>query len=192
MATKTPKKKTVKSASKQGSANKTAKAAPMTQQQCSAQSTVVPFSPVAAEALRSISGNAPEMKTYYNAMEKTMSNYKDQYEKMSGDASAVVRQGIEGYVRFGTSMMKGCEAIMKTCIEMAQDSAERNSAALKSLMACRTLNEAAEAQNKLAQTNMDDAMSAVTKISEMTIKVCTEACEPLNDQMTKAMKKMSA
>ncbi|HOO50216.1 MAG TPA: phasin family protein, partial [Alphaproteobacteria bacterium] len=67
-----------------------------------------------------------------------------------------------------------------------------NSAAMKNLMACRTLNEAADAQNKLVQANVDEAMSAATKISEMAIKVCTEACEPLNEQMTKSMSKMSA
>ncbi|HPQ50813.1 MAG: phasin family protein [Alphaproteobacteria bacterium] len=157
-----------------------------------AKSTVIPFAPVAAEAFRAIGQTAPELKTYYNAMETTMSNYKDQYEKMSGDASSAMRSSMESYVRFGTSMMKGSEAIIKACMELAQDSAERNSAALKTLMACRTLNEAAEAQNKMAQASMDEAMSAASKISEMTIKVCTEACEPLNEQMTKAMGKMSA
>ncbi len=178
MINKTPKKKTVKAA---------AKTAPVEK-----ESTVIPFAPVSAEAFRALGKNAPEFKTYYTAMETTMSNYKDQYEKMSGDATSAIRQSVESYVRFGTSMMKGSEAIIKTCMELAQDSAERNSAAMKSLMACRTLNEAAEAQNKLAQANMDEAMTAVSKISEMAIKVCTEACEPFNEQMTKSMKKMSA
>ncbi|OIN85636.1 MAG: hypothetical protein AUJ12_08820 [Alphaproteobacteria bacterium CG1_02_46_17] len=183
MTNKPPKKKSEKPAAKQSADQK-----PSVEK----KSTVIPFSPVAAEAFRAMGKNAPELKNYYTAMETTMSNYKDQYEKMSGDATAAIRQSIESYVRFGTSMMKGSEAIIKTCMEMAQDSAERNSAALKGLMACRTLNEAAEAQNKLAQASMDEAMSAVSKISEMTIKVCTEACEPLNEHMTKSMKKMSA
>jgi len=183
MATKPSSKKTAKPAAKSAKA----KATPSKE-----ASKVIPFSPMSADALRAMSTSTPELKTYYNAMETTMSNYKDQYEKMAGEASAAARQGIESYVRFGTSMMKGSEAILKTCMEIAQDSAERNSAAMKSLMACRTLNEAAEAQNKMAQENMDEAMSAVTKISEMAIKVCTEACEPLNEQMTKSMKKMSA
>lgn len=154
--------------------------------------TVVPFAPMAAEALRSINTKTPEFKTYYSAMETTMSNYKDQYEKFSGDASTAVRQGLESYVQMSTSMMKGAEVLMKTCMEMAQDSAERNAAAMKSLMACRTLNEAAEQQNKIVQSNLDEAMSAATKISEMAIKISTEALEPINQQVTKAMKKMSA
>ncbi|HNQ91357.1 MAG TPA: phasin family protein [Alphaproteobacteria bacterium] len=188
MATKTPKKKTTKSsASKAAQPAKAAKAAP---------STVIPFAPIGAEALNpfgsAMGAKAPEFKSYFTAMETNMSNYKDQYEKMTGDASAAMRQQIESYVQVGTSLMKGSEAIMKACMELAQDSAERNAAAWKSLMACRTMNEAAEQQNKMAQANLDEAMSAATKISEMTIKVCTEACEPLGEQVTKAMKKMSA
>lgn len=187
MATKTPKKTSKSAAPKATQQAKAAKAIP---------STVVPFAPITADALnnfgRTMASKAPEFKTYFTAMEMNMSNYKDQYEKMAGDASATMRQQIESYVQVGTSLMKGSEVIMKTYMEMAQDSAERNAAAMKSLMACRTLNEAAEQQNKIVQANLDEAMSAATKISEMAIKVCTEACEPLNEQMTKAMKKMSA
>ena len=149
MATKTEKKKPAKTAAK------TAKSKPAS---AKAASTVIPFSPMAAEALQAMSKQTPEFKTYYSAMETAMSNYKDQYEKMAGDASAAVKQSVESYVQFGTSMMKGYEAILKTCMEMAQESAERNSAAMKNLMACRTLNEAADAQNKLVQANVDEAM----------------------------------
>lgn len=191
MATKTPAKKASKPASKQSDATKPA-APSSARPSASAASTVIPFTSGLTGTLSAIGNKAPEFKNYYNAMENTMSNYKDQYEKISEDATSAIRQGVESYVRFGTSLMKGSEAIIKTCMELAQDSAERNASALKNLMACRTLNEAAEAQNKLAQSNMDDAMSAVTKISEMTIKVCTEACEPINDQVAKSMKKMSA
>lgn len=182
---KTPKKKSTKIQNKKSS--RVTKAASAEE-----KSTVIPFAPISAESLRSMGANAPELKTYFTAMEMNMSNYKDQYEKMTGDASTAMRQNLEGYVEMGTSFMKGTEVLMKTCMEMAQDSAERNAAAWKSLMACRTLNEAAEQQNKMAQANLDEAMSAATKLSEMSIKICTEACEPLNAQMTKAMKKMSA
>lgn len=160
-------------------------------------STVIPFTPTAAqEAFRTMEQtmrtSSTEFKPYISAMESIMSNYKDQYEKMSSDAAGYVRQGLESYVQMGTSMMKGLEVYTKTYMELAQDSAERNANALKGLMACRTLNEATEAQNKLIQSNLDESMSAATKLSELAIKICTEACEPINEQMTKTMKKMSA
>ena len=186
-----PKKAVVKKAAPKKEAVNPAAAKPQPAAK-STKLTVVPFVPIAAEALRNINTKTPEFKTYYSAMETTMSNYKDQYEKFSGDASTAVRQGLESYVQMSTSMMKGAEVLMKTCMELAQDSAERNAAAMKNLMACRTLNEAAEQQNKIVQANLDEAMSAATKISEMAIKIGTEAFEPINQQVTKAMKKMSA
>jgi phasin family protein len=58
-------------------------------------------------------------------------------------------------------------------------------------MAAKTVSEMSEAQSKLAQQGFEDAMAAATKISEMTIKLCTEALEPINDQVTKTVKKAS-
>lgn len=118
-----------------------------------------------------------------------MANYKDQYEKMSGDTTAAMRQNIESCVKSSTSLAKGAEQMIKTIMEVAQESSARNAEAIKALMASRTVNEFAEAQNKLVQQNFDEAMSTATKLSEMAIKISTEALEPVNAQMTKAMKK---
>ncbi len=116
-----------------------------------------------------------------------MNNFKNQYEKMTGDASASVRESVENLTKSSSTFAKGAEQILKTVATVAQESGQRNAEAVKALMACRTLNEFAEAQNKLAQQNFDEAMSTMTKLSEMTIKLCSEAMEPINGQMTKAM-----
>ena len=116
-----------------------------------------------------------------------MANYKDQYEKLTGDATSSLREGVESCVKSSSTFAKGAEQLIKTLAEVAQESGQRNAEAIKSLMASRTLNEYADAQNKLAQQNFDDAMSTMTKLSEMTIKLYTEAFEPVNAQMTKAM-----
>lgn len=125
-------------------------------------------------------------------METIMANYKEQSEKMYGDVNAQLAQGVEGYTRFTTSLMNGMQVMAKTYMSIVQDTTERNSAAMRNLMACRTLNEATEAQNKLVQDNLDGAMSAATRLSEIAIKVYTEAYEPINDQAIRAAKKMSA
>jgi phasin family protein len=149
------------------------------------RSTVVPFNPLSS--LSNFNTSAPNFGGSFDSMESVMTNYKDQYEKMTGGASASVQESMESCMKSYTTFAKGAEKVMKTIAELAQDSAQRNSEAIKSLMASRTLNEFAEAQNKLAQQNFDEAMSAATKISEMTIKLFSEALEPINGQMTKAM-----
>lgn len=183
MTNKSAKKKSDKSGNAAAPKEKTATAA--------AGSAVIPFNPLSAENLRNFAPATPSFTSPFESMETFMNNYKEQYEKFSGDAAGSMRQGIESCVKCSTSLAKGAEQMFKTMSEIAQESSQRNSEAYKALLACRTLNELAEAQNKLMQQNFDEAMSTATKLSEMAIKICNEACEPLNGQMTKTMKKMS-
>lgn len=147
--------------------------------------SVVPFSPMAASMC------SPSSSNNFESVEKIMSSAKSQYEKMSGDAGATSRQGVEAWTKSASCFAKGAESMMKTMMSMAQENSERSSSAWKSLLAAKTITEMSEAQNKLAQQSFEDAMAAATKISEMTIKLCTESLEPINDQVTKTVKKAS-
>ena len=215
MATKPAKKTTAKAkaaSSTTSSTTSSAASASASRAEAKAQSqktgsAVIPFNPVSAETLRNFTTAAPNFgsafgpdfkmsfelpfKLPFDSMESTMSNYKAQYEKMGEEAQNFLRQNAESCSKTGQSFAKGAEKMMKTIAEVAQESAQRNSESFKALMACRTINEFAEAQNKLMQQNFDDAMSTATKLSEMAIKICNEAIEPINGQMAKAMKKMS-
>lgn len=142
-------------------------------------SSVIPFA--------QLGGNASG--TSFESMEKIMNTSKNQYEKISSDAANASRQSVEALMKSSNIMMKGCEQLFKACAEIAQESTERNTEAFKNLMACKTLNELTEAQNRMAQENFDEVMTTCTKLSELTIKLCTEVLEPINDQVTKSFKK---
>lgn len=146
----------------------------------SAASSVVPFSPL-----------GPNASPSFESMEKIMSTTKTQYDKFSGDAANAGRQGMEAFMKSSNTFAKGAEQMFKTVASIVQDSAERNSEAFKTLMACKTLNELTEAQNRIAQENFEEMMTATTKLSEMAIKLATEAFDPINDQMAKSIKKAS-
>lgn len=147
--------------------------------------SVIPFSPLSPNVC------GTEYPGNFNSMEKVMNSAKSQYEKISCDANTMGRQGIEAITKSTSQFTKGMECVVKTVVSLAQESASRQSEGWKNLLSAKTMTEMAEAQNKLAQQSMEDAMSAATKICEMSIKICTEAFEPLNDQMTKAAKKAS-
>lgn len=188
MATKVAKKKTTKASASPASKAAEKQSSPAAKP--AAASSVIPFNPLSSIAnsnLCNFNQSVPNLNGAFESMESMMTNYKDQYET----ATAAVQQNIEACIKTSTTFAKGAEQLIKTVSELAQESTQRNSEAVKSLMATRTLNEFAEAQNKLAQSNFDEAMSAATKLSEMTIKLYTEAFEPINGQMTKAMKKVS-
>lgn len=127
----------------------------------------------------------------FKSVESLMSNSKNQFEKITQDAQSAGREQIEALVKSSTIFTKGLEEVFKVVYSLAQESAEKNQDAVKSLFACKTINEFTEAQNKIAQKGFDDLMQTTTKLSELTIKLATESFEPINTQLTKAVKKAS-
>lgn len=120
-----------------------------------------------------------------------MNSSKNQFEKLTNEAQSVSRHSVEALVKCGTVLSKGCEQWMKIATQMSQESWEKSSENLKALMACKTITELTEAQNKLAQQSFEDMMQCATRLSELSIKICTEAFEPINDQLAKSIKKAS-
>jgi len=123
-------------------------------------------------------------------MEKFMSG-KNQFEKLSQDAANAGKEHVEALVKSGNIFAKGFEDFLKTYASLAQSSAERNAQAFKTLLGSKTLNEYTETQNRVAQENLDDFLSGVTKLSELGVKLATETFEPINDQVSKSIKKAS-
>lgn len=123
------------------------------------------------------------------SMESMMSKSQSQFDAMSKDANYIVKDGMEAFVKSGKIAAERIQDIMSTCMSLCQDATEKQASAIKTLMACKTINEVTDAQSKLAQQSFDEVMSALTKVTEMSIKLATESLEPINDQMGKAMKK---
>lgn len=127
----------------------------------------------------------------HKTMEKTMTQSTQQFEKLTQDANAFSRDGVEAFIKSGTIFAKGFEDLMKATASLAKNNAEKQAQLMKAAMSAKTVNEWAEIQNKMTQANFDEFMSSATKISEMGVKLLTEASEPINEQMTKSMQKVS-
>ncbi len=143
----------------------------------------------AAAATNILEGFFPKQGN--EAMEKMMSQSKSQMDKLAHDAQAFGREGFEAYMQASTIFAKGFEEIARTAVAMAQSSAEKQAKFLNQALSSKTLNEWSEAQNKIAQSNMDDLMSAATKLTEMSVKVLSESSELLSEQAGKAIRKAS-
>jgi len=112
-----------------------------------------------------------------------------QFDQITKEAANLNREGVDAFVKSGTIFAKGFELLMKETMSFAQNTAEKQMQLAKDAMTCKTINEFSDAQNKLAQTGFDDLMSGTTKITEMGVKLLTEAIEPINEQMTKTVQK---
>ena len=114
-----------------------------------------------------------------------------QFEKLAKEAANSSKDQMDAIMKSGSVFMKGFEDLTKAYFGLAQQTAEKNTQALKSLMSCKDVKELTEAQNKWAQQSFDDMMSGATKISEISVKLATDAFTPINDQMGKTIKKAS-
>jgi phasin family protein len=124
-------------------------------------------------------------------LETNMFSGNKQFEQMAQSATVLGQDQVDAIVKSSTIFAKGMEDIIKTCMEIAQDAGEKSQSVAKTVMSCKTLNEFTDVQTRLAQSSFDEFMTNCTKISEKTVKLCTDAMEPINDQMGKSIKKAS-
>lgn len=124
-------------------------------------------------------------------LEMDMFKGNKQFEKIAQDAAVLGQDQMDAIIKSTTIFTKGFEDIMKTCMDIAQDAGEKSQSAAKTVMSCKTLNEFTDVQTKLAQASFDDFMTNATRLSEKTVKLCTDAMEPINDQMGKSIKRAS-
>lgn len=136
-------------------------------------------------------GNDIEKNNLTQIEEKAMTNTKANFEKLTADTATLGKEQMDAFMKSGNLFLKGSEDILKTYMTLAQDSAEKSAAAVKTLLGCKTLNELTEVQNKLAQESLDGFITSATKLSELSVKVATESFEPLNAQLSKTIKKAS-
>jgi len=144
----------------------------------------------AKKAIPSFAAFQPLMDNNY-FKEINMFQGNKQFEKLTQDGAALGQDQMDAVMKSSTILTKGLEDIVKTCMEIAQEAGEKSATATKSVLACKTLNELTEVQTKLAQASFDEFLSNATKLSELSVKVCTDCFAPINDQVGKAMKKAS-
>ena len=124
-------------------------------------------------------------------MENFMTQGKDQFEKLTNEATTLGRDGFDAFNKSMAIFARGFEDIVRTSMSIAQTTAEKQGQLVKEALSTKSLNEWADIQNRIAQTSFDDAIAAATKLSEMSVKVLTQGSEPINNQLTKGMKKAS-
>lgn len=113
------------------------------------------------------------------------------FDKIAQDATASAQEQFDALTQAATIYAKNVENMMKTCMEMTQETTGELAENAKGLLACKTINEYADAQNKFAQATFEKIMGNATKLSEMTIRMANDSMQPLNEQVNKVIKKAS-
>ncbi len=145
-----------------------------------------------APSIAAFTKGFPQFSTFQPfKLETDMFKGNKQFEKLAQDAAVAGQDQVDALVKSSTILAKGVEDIIKTCMEIAQATSEKNQSVAKTVMSCKTLNEFMDVQTRLAQTSFDDFLSNATRISEKAVKLGTDVFEPINDQMGKSIKRAS-
>lgn len=128
-----------------------------------------------------------DLKTEIEEIE--MATAKPNFEKITAQAANHNQEQLEAFIKSSNLLLAGTQNILKTYATLAQESVEKNSEAVKTLLGCKTLNELTETQTRLAQESFEGFVTNATKLSELSVKVATESFEPLNTQLSKTVQK---
>ncbi|MBX2834714.1 MAG: phasin family protein [Micavibrio sp.] len=135
------------------------------------------------------SAQISDVTNYFKQMETFMPQTNIKFDQIAQDAANSSREGVEAFIKSGTIFAKGFESWFKTAASLSQSAAEKQAQYAKELMSSKTLNEAAEKQNKIAQANFEEFVGNASKLSEMGVKLINDSIEPINSQMSKTMSK---
>lgn len=113
------------------------------------------------------------------------------FDKIAQDATATAQEQFDAFSQAASIYAKGFEQWFKTCMELTQETTDELAENAKALLACKTMNEYAEAQNKFAQNSFEKIMGNATKLSELSIRIANDSMQPLNEQVGKVIKKAS-
>lgn len=92
------------------------------------------------------------------------------------------RENFDAAVKAGEVYVAGIQELNGLFFKAAKDAVRFNTEAAKSLTACKTPEEIAQTQMKLAQSGFDAAVEAGTSFGQTALKLATEVGEPISSQ----------
>lgn len=133
-------------------------------------------------------------------------NMDKQQAKLNADETSPAvepeKQLTEGVVTFNRDYMetvfrsasvfaKGCEALGNECMAYAQAMVEDGMETSKALMGCKSLDEAVEIQTGYVSGALDRYLAESAKLSELSVKLASDAIEPINSGFVVAAKEIA-
>lgn len=107
------------------------------------------------------------------------------------DASNTTTEMFGSTNQFYQTWAKGCEEIAKSYTSFCQSLMQDCMNTYKSMISAKSVQEAVSMQSDFCRSQFDKAMSESTRISEMCVKVATDATEPMQNQWTSMVNRYS-
>jgi phasin family protein len=111
--------------------------------------------------------------------------------KVADEVAAFNKSNIDAFVKSGSIFFKGIEELTRGMVGLTQAQVENGMIAAKALITAKTLTEFSDLQNAYAKTAFDAAISEATQLSELAIRITTDAIEPIGARVNATIEQMS-
>lgn len=162
-------------------------------------STTSLFVPAGAEVVKDLI--AASTQEAQRAQEKVLSFGREHVEKWTSGADKTARSFTESFAlsKDNVDALTEFGKIASTLGKEYQEEvvAEWNAACAetvetaKELLACRTLNDYVELQNRAVQAQLNRAVATSARLTDLWFKLTTEATEPLNSQVNRTTSRLN-
>lgn len=152
-----------------------------------------------AEAIAQVTSNYTDQLNTAQERISAMSNEAlehvsrstDSALKQFNDAISSSQQSAEAITNIFQNSGNNFNKMSEELFNFANQCFARNIELSRDILSCRTINDAIELQNKMMQTNVDDVMEEMAKLTEMFFEAAAAAVDPLGETITNAVDRLS-
>lgn len=107
------------------------------------------------------------------------------------DLVSLQQDNFDAVMASGSIVAKGYEAISKEVLAYTQASFQANMAAAQAIFGAKSLQEVLDKQAGFARESLDKAVAESAKLSEMTVKLTSEAAAPIQSRVNAAVESVT-
>ncbi len=122
---------------------------------------------------------------------ESMAKSADTVSKALYDTVGISRDNMEACLECGNLTAALTKDLSSELFENANRAFSETAEMSKEFLACRTLNDMVELNNKLLRHTVDNFFSQSAKMSSMMFEYASEAMEPINERATQTVQKLS-
>lgn len=126
-----------------------------------------------------------------NGFETAAKNFENLFNvKGLEEVTELSKQNLDAVAESTTLLAQGCQEINSALLGFAQNSMQTGLNACKSLMDCKSMQDALDLHTAYARDFFEGMVSEGTRISELSVRVANEAFEPVRDRVNATVEKM--
>lgn len=109
----------------------------------------------------------------------------------ANQAMAICRDNIEACVESGNIAASIAKEASEELVEYINHTASENAELGKEFLACRTLNDVVELQNKVMKNSVEGCFEQYSNLANAMFQACNEIAEPINQRIAEATDEIS-